>query len=185
MRTSAASLLLLVVSLGYACSQPGSTPVAPAATSGSLAAQGGGGALSATIRFGLDEIGSPFPPPSGHDQSNHARDNLVPRTVVIDRGGTVTFEMGVGGVHAVAIYNPGKDAADVNTAVLSPPAVGCPPAPLINDPVDRLAVVGTQVCAGGSPAPTYTFTEPGKYLVICRFLPHFNIGMYGWVVVRK
>jgi plastocyanin len=34
------------------------------------------------------------------------------------------------------------------------------------------------------PGPSYTFTEPGRYLVICTFFPHFNVGMYGWVVVR-
>ena len=32
---------------------------------------------------------------------------------------------------------------------------------------------------------TYTFTQPGKYLVICGFLPHFQVGMYGWVEVKE
>ena len=34
-------------------------------------------------------------------------------------------------------------------------------------------------------APAATFSAPGKYLVICTFLPHFvEFEMYGWVVVR-
>ena len=32
---------------------------------------------------------------------------------------------------------------------------------------------------------TYTFTQPGKYLVICAFLPHFEGGMYAWVEVKE
>jgi len=30
----------------------------------------------------------------------------------------------------------------------------------------------------------HTFTAPGRYLVMCAFLPHFNVGMYGWVEVK-
>jgi plastocyanin len=176
--------VLLAASLVVACSQQSSYSSSPVAPSASLDSQGGGGALAATMIFGIDTIGSPFPPASGHDQSGHSRDNLVPRTVVIDAGGTVTFQMGVSGVHAIAIYNPGKEPGDVNVGVTEAAPAGCPPPRLINDAVNRLAVVGSAVCAGGSPAPTYTFTAPGKYLVICRLVPHFNVGMYGWVIVR-
>ena len=39
--------------------------------------------------------------------------------------------------------------------------------------------------AGGSTSPSFTFTEPGRYLVICTFLPHFaDAQMYGWVIVK-
>ena len=31
---------------------------------------------------------------------------------------------------------------------------------------------------------TVAFLEPGRYLVICAVLPHFNDKMYGWVEVR-
>ncbi len=37
--------------------------------------------LTATVRFGLPQVGSPFPPGSGHDASGHAKDSLVPRPV--------------------------------------------------------------------------------------------------------
>ena len=32
---------------------------------------------SATVQFGHDEVGSPFPPPSGHDASFNAKDNDI------------------------------------------------------------------------------------------------------------
>ncbi len=179
--------LLAGAFLAATCTQQGTLPPTPNAPTGTTTAQGGGNSPdSATIVFGNDGVGSEFPPPSGHDQSGHARDNLIPRNVVIDRGGTVTFKMGVGGVHQVAIYKPGTDAGDIRTtpAFLTSGGRGCPPVPLINDPQNREAVVGTQMCAGGSSTLTYTFNTPGKYLVICTFLPHFNVGMYGWVTVR-
>ena len=32
---------------------------------------------------------------------------------------------------------------------------------------------------------TYTFDEPGKYLVICNITPHFEESkMWGWVIVK-
>jgi plastocyanin len=187
--TALASVALVV----GACTQHGSpsssevspmptNPVAPAAlSSGKVVGQQ---VLSATIDFGRDQLGSPFPPPSGHDASGHSRDSLFPREVVIDKGGTVTFVMGASGVHEVAIYEPGTTPADINASLLEPPSPTCPPVPLINDPNHRIAVVSDQVCEGGSPAPTWTFTAPGRYLVICTLLPHFQTGMYGWVTVR-
>ena len=183
MRTliAAAALSLIVISL--ACSQGGSSssnPTAPTVGAASSASS----ALTATIEFGRDQLGSPFPPPSGHDASGHSRDSLFPAEVVIDKGGTVTFKMGASGVHEVAIYKPGTQPSDINAHLLDPPSKTCPPVPTINDPHNRVAIVSDQVCEGGSPAPTWTFTTPGRYLVICTFLPHFNVGMYGWVTVR-
>jgi hypothetical protein len=60
---------------------------------------------AATVRFGLVDVGSGFPPPSMHDQSAHASRTMVPGTVVIDRGGTVTFDI----VNPLqfSIYGPG------------------------------------------------------------------------------
>jgi hypothetical protein len=68
---------------------------------------------SATIQFGNDGVGSHFPPPSGHDASGNARDNLIPRTVVIDKGGPVTFKIGFSGVHQGAIYADGTEPGDI------------------------------------------------------------------------
>jgi plastocyanin len=174
---------LLFTVIAIACSQSGPAVSSLTAPSASLASQSDG-AKAATIEFGRDQLGSPFPPPSGHDASGHSRDSLFPREVVIDKGGTVTFVMGASGVHEVAIYKPGTEPDDINTSLLSPPAPKCPPVPTINDPKNRVAIVSDQVCEGGSAKPTWTFQTPGRYLVICTFLPHFNVGMYGWVTVR-
>ena len=38
--------------------------------------------------------------------------------------------------------------------------------------------------AGGSRTVSHTFSAPGRYLVICAFIPHLNLNMYGWVEVR-
>ncbi len=175
------SAILFPLVLAVACSQPGSTPSSPSSAGGSLAATT---SLAATVRFGNDTVGSGFPPPSGHDQSGHGRDNLIPRTTVIDRGGTVTFVMG-GPVHQVAIYADGTTVQEVSRAGAITKG-GCPPVPYItgvNDP-NLVAVVGEPVCAGGAWSVSYTFTEPGRYLVICTFIPHLDAGMYGWVEVR-
>jgi plastocyanin len=159
-------------------------------TGGGGAGQGGSGRATAVVQFGKADVGSPFPPDSGHDQSGHAKDDLVPRTVVISEGGTVTFNVPPG-VHQIAIYEPGTDPGDINTSIRTTlaAAAGCagPPvvnAPLvINDPDGRVATLAvpcfqpTQV--------SFTFPTAGKYLVICSFVPHFEVGMYGWVDVKE
>ncbi len=188
MKNWAMCLSVLAAVVGVSCAQqsPGpSSPASAAAAGSSFALQPSALSLSATIDFGRDSLGSPFPPPSGHDQSGHSRDSLFPQEVVIDKGGTVTFVMGASGVHEVAIYEPGTSPNDINASVLDfPPSPPCPPVPTINDQNGRIAIVSDQVCEGGSPSPTYQFNNPGRYLVICTFLPHFNAGMYGWVTVR-
>ena len=184
---------LIVFAGAVACTQQSAAPASPTPAGSSVAAQSdsngisrvpAASTLSATIEFGRDDLGSPFPPPSGHDQSGHSRDSLFPREVVIDKGGTVTFVMGASGIHEVAIYEPGTSPKDINTSLLDPPAATCPPVPTINDPNHRITILSDQVCEGGSPHPSYTFTAPGRYLIICTFLPHFEDAMYGWVTVR-
>ena len=180
---SAAVLSVALIAAG--CSQSSVSPsaVSSASTAASTELNAQGLRLSATLEFGNPNTGSPFSPASGHDQSLHAPDTLVPQTVVIDAGGTVTFK--TYGPHQVAVYDDGVGAGDIDTTILTGGGAGCPPPPLINDPNGRLAVLAAQPCAGGTTTPQYTFTEPGRYLVICTFLPHFTIArMYGWVVVR-
>jgi plastocyanin len=179
---AAASLLTV---LAAACSQRAPispTPIANTAASVSqVSGQGGSSALAATIQFGQVDVGSPFPPAADHDDSAHAKDNLVPRTVVIDEGGTVTFNVPAG-AHQIAIYAPGTEPEDINTAALVSLCPG-PSRRLINDPVNRVALI-TRPC-GTAWQARYTFATPGRYLVICAFLPHFQVGMYGWVEVRS
>ena len=142
--------------------------------------------MTATVQFGQANVGSPFPPTSGHDQSAHAVDAMVPRTVVIDKGGTVTFK--TFGVHQVAIYGDGTEPGDIDTTDLILTPAGCPKpmgAPLmIDDDTNRIAVY-PQACGPGERQVVHTFPDAGRYLVICAFLPHFEVQMYGWVIVRE
>jgi plastocyanin len=102
---------------------------------------------------------------------------------VVAVGGTVTFH--TFGVHQVAIYAPETEPDDIDTSLVAAPLPGCPPVPLINDPLNRVAVLGAQPCAGGPATVSYTFQAPGRYLIICTFLPHFrDFDMYGWVIVQ-
>lgn len=196
MKLSGSKLILACVLLALSCTAqtptgPSTEAVAPPAGSARVAGQGPGNSrLTAIMQFGQANVGSPFPPDSGHDQSAHARDNVVPSTVVIDVGGTVTFNVPPD-VHQIAIYEPGTVPGDIDTNIRTTLAAfaGCagPPvvnAPLvINDPEDRVAAIPVPCF---TPAQkSYTFTSPGKYLVICAFLPHFQVAMYGWVDVRE
>jgi plastocyanin len=186
----ALTLILVLCGALFAvtCSQQSSLTPAPssvaAAGSGAAAAQGGALPLTASIEFGRDDVGSPFPPPLGHDGSGHAMDKLFPRTVVIGVGGTVTFT--TFGVHEIALYKPGTLPEDINTSLVDPPSPPpCPPVPYINDPHNRIAVLGDAPCEHGPTTVQHRFTQAGKYLVICNFLPHFvDSNMYGWVEVK-
>lgn len=190
------SLLALVVA---ACAQ--APPTSPTTTT-SVAATGDAAQVAgqgpnhspdaATVQFGQESAGSPFPPGSGHDQSGHGADNLVPRTVVIRTGGTVTFNVPPA-VHQVVIYEPGTEPDDIDTTALTSLAAfagcGAPlPAELVNAP---LVIDDATNREAAYPVPcltpaqvTHRFDAPGRYLVICAFLPHFEAQMYGWVIVR-
>lgn len=138
---------------------------------------------NATMQFGNTGTGSPFPPPLGHDESVHAADKLVPRTVVISVGGTVDFVLS-NPVHGIAVYAPGTEPDDLNTATAGFLGGPCPPVPYLNDPAER-RVQFPPLCAGGNPVGSYQFMAPGRYLVICTFLPHlFDADMFGWVIVK-
>ena len=143
----------------------------------------------AHVHFGDENAGSPFGPE--HDQSFHAVDKMVPRTVVISQGGSVTFS--ITPPHQIAIYEPGTTPKDINLHPDFLDDLAVPFLPfnipdiLINYPEGRVAL---------SPAPSFightewttpdgTFNEPGRYLVICTILPHFAAAdMYGWVIVK-
>jgi plastocyanin len=139
---------------------------------------------AATVQFGLANVGSGFPANTGHDQSGHAVDTMVPGTVVIDAGGSVTFF--TGNPHQISIYGSGKRPEDVNTAIRAAMPAGCPNPggnALITDPVGLVAAFADPCNAPRQPI-TVQFNQPGRYLVICSFNPHFQLGMYGWVIVR-
>jgi plastocyanin len=139
---------------------------------------------SASVQFGNAQVGSPFavgPPPIViHDASPNAQFNLVPRTVVVAAGGTVTFTVGVAPAdnstvpHQVAVCNLGIGPDDVVIANPSALLINDPNCPVVGpSPPSRSAVVQRQ------------FNTPGRYLVICNLRPHFTeFAMYGWVNVK-
>ena len=194
MRFFARMAFFSVIALTAACMEQGSMPsntTAPSVVTGGTASPSNrtlgsvataASRSTATVQFGQPNVGSDYPPAPPHDQSAHAKDNLVPRTVVIDKGGTVTFN--TFGVHQVAIYAPGTEPGDIDTSELVQMPANCPAfAPLLID--DDTNRVGFYTHSCGAPwTATHTFSEPGRYLVICAFLPHFEVQMYGWVIVR-
>ena len=130
---------------------------------------------SATVKFGNEATGSPFPPPD-HDRSFNAYDSLVPRTVAISAGGSVTYTME--GFHQPMVYEPGTTPDDIDI-------VG--PEPFVNE-TDGLVAAGPLNVPPATTTwttPPGTFSEPGRYLVLCNFMPHFAFArMYGWVIVK-
>lgn len=146
---------------------------------------------TAEVRFGNEGVGSPFGPFDEHDQSFHAVDKIVPRSVVIAQGGSVTYH--ISPAHQVAIYQPGTRPGDIeigpdtldDLAVPFPPFVI--PDIIINDPAGRVALSPPLIFDGEQEwtTPEGTFDTPGRYLVICTTLPHFaEANMWGWVIVR-
>lgn len=195
MRWFARMVFLSVIAMTAACMEQGSSPsntTAPSLVTGGGTASPSNrsagpvatasSAATATMQFGQPNVGSDYPPAPPHDQSAHAKDNVVPRTVVIDKGGKVTFN--TFGVHQIGIYAPGTEPEDIDTSDLVQMPANCPAfAPLlIDDDTNRVASY-THAC-GGPWSVERQFDEPGKYLVICAFLPHFEVQMYGWVIVR-
>jgi plastocyanin len=187
--TSVLSFLVLAV----ACSQTGTTnPSSISGAGGSLAQVTGQGnsPTEAVVQFGQVDVGTDFPPAAEHDGSGHAKDNLVPRTVVIQQGGTVTFNVPAG-VHQIKIFKPGKDPEDVslaNPTTLAAFAKCAGPA-VVNAP---LVISDTANLEAAIPVPCFSatsvshaFNTPGRYLVICAFIPHFQVAMYGWVEVKE
>lgn len=185
------SLLAFVAACSqYSANSP--SVVRPSSGSGGIAAVDGQGPgatpLTATLQFGMQ----------GHVDAHaaaQAQDNLVPRTVVVRTGGTVTFNAPAA-VHQIAIYKPGTEPEDVNTTNLQTlnAYAGCTSANpnfdfffknvpiVIDDAANREAKLPVPCLS--SAAIQYRFDTPGRYLVICAFLPHFNLQMYGWVIVR-
>lgn len=135
---------------------------------------------SATVRFGNDDVGSSFPPITGHDRSGNAKFNLIPRTVTIAEGGAVTYDIFVRfGIHQPTVYEAGTTPDDIDIEG---------PFPFVNDPDGRLAIGPAVSAATGTATwttPGGTFDQPGRYLVLCNFAPHFaEFDMYGWVHVK-
>jgi hypothetical protein len=182
MRWTASILAIAAMIVGC---QDTSAPVAPDDAASARGTVSLALKAHAEMEFGSEHVGSPFPP-AQHDQSFRAFDKVRPRVVVIARGGSVTFE--VYPCHQPAVYSPGTTPDDIDIGALEASAAGCPPQ-RINDPVNRVAL-GPPTAAPGAGAnewttPPGTFDVPGRYLVICTTLVHFQFAkMYAWVDVK-
>lgn len=117
--------------------------------------------------------------------SAEAEDTLNPRTTVVGVGATVYFGI-TSRVHGVAIYDTGTRPGDIDTSILIAGGVNCPGGlRYINDTDNRLAIFNPP-CSTNTQTVSYTFNQPGRYLVICTFNSHFiDRDMYGWVWVKE
>lgn len=156
---------------------------------------------TATVSFGAWRSGiDRFPnrgQTAGLPNNEHA---LIPNEVKIQAGGTVNFI--IAGFHLVVVYGDGTTPSDINTSlVILPTTQGMPP--LIDDPANRvyrgidpsvLPLLQGPVQQGPMGPPfqpvlqdrveVVHFPDPGRFLVICGVLPHFNDGMVGYVKVN-
>ena len=141
---------------------------------------------NATVSFGAWPIRlsdrlipppQPAPPPPNVHQ-------LLPYSVTIKAGGAVNFI--VAGFHNIAVYGPGTTFESIDETILMPvpgAPVGFPP--LVNDSRNRVFRGANPFTQPQDRVEVVHFGDPGTYLVICAFLPHFNDKMHGWVKVVK
>ena len=136
---------------------------------------------NAVVSFGawktepaLDRFPNVLPRPSANAHL------LFPYEAKIKAGGAVSFV--ISGLHNVQIFAPGTEPTDINTGLTTP--MTAPPAlAIINDPTNR-------VYRGPDPSllpldrvETVQLSAPGRYLVICGVLLHFQDNMIGYVRV--
>jgi hypothetical protein len=160
---------------------------------------------TATVSFGAWASGINRQPnigaTAGLANNVHA---LIPYEVKIKAGGTVNFI--IAGFHLVVVYDDGTKPEDINVGMTVLPQ-GAPAPPLIDDPNNRIyrgidptvlpflqGPLQPALMPPGAPpfqpvlqdrVEVVHFPDPGKFLVICGVLPHFNDGMYGFVRVIR
>lgn len=123
---------------------------------------------------------------------------LLPFEVDIDAGGAVSFV--ISGVHQILIY-AGRTLAEVQ-AGFKTSGTTLPPVPpgLVEYTPDRVyrglnpfALQYQPLAEPQADTPNnmvvdrvegVNFKEPGRYLVVCGVVPHFNEGMHGYVNVH-
>jgi len=127
---------------------------------------------------------------------------MLPFEADVDQGGAVSFN--ISGVHQVLIYGPGIefDQLRADWIAANSPVIALPmPLPSLVDFAKGRVYRGLNPFALQyiplSPAPPDTpnnmvvdrieavnFKEPGRYLVVCGVVPHFNGRMFGYVNVK-
>ncbi len=139
----------------------------------------------------------------GNSQNHH----VLPGVIRVQAGDVVNFV--VSGLHVIRVYGSGVRLADVKGAIPDECEVNpIPPAEFPENcftegPVPVIPPLGLAVFYEGlnsigppPPVPPFApvsiaqnrvepvaFLNPGRYLVICAVLPHFNDRMYAWVEV--
>jgi plastocyanin len=135
---------------------------------------------AATMTFGawksnppLDRFKVPAPPPA----NIHV---VQPNEVDIEAGGTVNII--ISGFHLVMVYDDGIEKVNILPTLdsTSPPMPG-----LIDQPTNRLYRGLDPRFSSPDRVEVVHFAHPGRYLVICGVLPHFNQGMMGYVNVKN
>jgi len=138
---------------------------------------------------------------------NPANHHVIPDTVRVNVGDVVNFA--VSGLHIIRVYGNGVKISDIKALIPDeceinplPPATfpaqcGPPPVPVV--PAGTLSIYyqGINPLVSPQPGPPFalpspatnrieavSFLEPGRYLVICAVLPHFNDKMFAWIDVR-
>lgn len=148
---------------------------------------GGGNPNNATVTFGGWMTTTPIDrfPNNANTQfprlQNHHK--LTPEIAKIKVGGTVNFI--IGGFHVVTVYDNGTRPEDIDTTRLVPPPR---PGPPIIDDARRRIYRGLDptllpAIVAQDRVETVHFDRPGRFLVICAVLPHFQEGMTGYVRV--
>ena len=138
---------------------------------------------------------------------NPANHHVIPEAIRVRVGDIVSFN--VSGLHYIRVYGNGvkldqvkleiPDECEVNPL---PPATfapqcGAPPVPLVSAGALSVYYNGINPLVVPQPGPPFAlasaatnrvepvaFLAPGRYLVICAVLPHFNDKMYAWIEVR-
>jgi plastocyanin len=138
---------------------------------------------------------------------NPLNHHVIPDAIRVNVGDVVNFA--VGGLHLIRVYGNGVRLADVKAHIPDecevnplppatfPPQCGTPPVQLVPDGGLSVYYQGINPLVTPQPGPpfaqasaatnrveTVAFLQPGRYLVICAVLPHFNDKMYAWVEVR-
>jgi hypothetical protein len=139
----------------------------------------------------------------GNAQNHH----VLPGVIRVNAGDVVNFV--VAGLHVIRVYDRGVRLSDVQAQIPDECEVNpAPPAEFpancfTDGPVPVIPPLGLDVLYEGlnsigppPPVPPFApvsvaqnrvepvaFLNPGRYLVICAVLPHFNDRMYAWVEV--
>ena len=126
------------------------------------------------VQFGLP--GESWDPSGG--AGGVTRDRVQPSLISIRSGTTVDFQ-NAGGPHRISIYDHGIGGLTTLLDVTGP---------VVSRVTQPNATAGETLVGPLDPgvSASYMFTEPGQYLVICSFDPHFrNFGQAMFVVVDE